>query len=241
MNCRRIRRELIELFRFGGLDLRSAPHLDHLAGCRACRDEVGFDRALVRQLRVALAERVGETAPSPDAWATILARAQVPERGLRAWLRGHSVAIAARLRTATAVSAVAFAGLIAAGTSATVTGPSYATTSAASELLAERFESGPARPVAPVFSSAADFPATYLGGRSSIGRPEMHVSLGLQYSEPRRVVVDDLPEFIFVVRPGISSIDATATAVMAESGQPGEAVDGALTAPAARPQVATLQ
>lgn len=114
MSCRRLRRELIELFRFGGLDWRSAPHLDHLADCRSCRDEVGLDRLLVQQLRVALAERVEGAAPSGDAWAAIVARAQEPGGGLATLLRRHVVGLSSGLRTATAVSAIGLAVVMAA-------------------------------------------------------------------------------------------------------------------------------
>ena len=78
MSCRRICRELLWLARFGEFGPSSAPHLDHLAGCSACRDEVGFDRALVQQLRLALAERIASDEPSPSAWDVILERAPRP-------------------------------------------------------------------------------------------------------------------------------------------------------------------
>jgi hypothetical protein len=122
MSCSRLRRELLDLFRFGELDGRSAPHLDHLVACRACRDEVGLDRALVQQLRVALAERVAGTAPSPEVWPIILRRAQAPPSGLGAWLRSHWTMLANRLRIATAVSAVALAALVASGQDVTQPG-----------------------------------------------------------------------------------------------------------------------
>jgi len=143
MNCRRICRELVELVRFGELDRRSAPHLDHLAACRACRDEVGFDRALVQQLRVALAERVDAAAPSPQAWFMILERAQSPDAGLRGWLRGHAALLAARLRTATAVSATALAFVIAAGTQVSVSQPGAADPAWEQSGAGEAFEQGP--------------------------------------------------------------------------------------------------
>ena len=79
MSCRRIRRELLWLVRFGAFDAGSAPHLDHLAGCQDCRDEVGLDRALVRQLRTALDARIGDASPSPSAWDGVLARMRQPE------------------------------------------------------------------------------------------------------------------------------------------------------------------
>ena len=112
MNCPRVCRELRWLVRFGELGPDSQPHLDHLADCSACRDEVGFDRAMVQQLRIALAERIGGMAPSADAWERILRRAQAPEPAttrLRMW----SAAILGRLRTATAVAGTGLALVLA--------------------------------------------------------------------------------------------------------------------------------
>ena len=89
MSCRRVSRELIERFRFGELDRRSAPHLDHLVGCGRCQEEIGFDRALVRQLRRALAERIAASEPSPLAFAAVRERALREEQrhawSVRAW------------------------------------------------------------------------------------------------------------------------------------------------------------
>ena len=78
MSCRRVRRELLEHFRFGELDVRAAPHLDHLRGCVACRDDVGLDRSVVRNLQRALAERIADAAPSPTAFEAIRRRALEP-------------------------------------------------------------------------------------------------------------------------------------------------------------------
>jgi hypothetical protein len=75
VDCRRAARELIEFFRFGELDARSAPHLEHLEVCLACRQEVGLDRELVIQLHRALGARVDGHAPSPGAWLAIRRRA----------------------------------------------------------------------------------------------------------------------------------------------------------------------
>lgn len=124
MSCRRICRELLELVRFGHLDPRSGPHLDHLADCRSCRDEVGFDRALVQQLRLALVERVESAAPPVGAWEVIRERAQAPEVGILRWLRGHAAVLVTRLRTATAVAATTLALVIAGGTQVAITQPS---------------------------------------------------------------------------------------------------------------------
>ena len=79
MSCARIAREVIEFFRFGDLDARSAPHLDHLAVCAACRDEVGLDRELVVALQRAIGARVDGHAASPGAWLEIRRRALQPE------------------------------------------------------------------------------------------------------------------------------------------------------------------
>lgn len=113
MSCRRICRELLWLARFGELGPRSQPHLDHLVGCRGCRDEVGFDREMVRQLRVALAERVEGLQPSSTAWEGILRRAQAPEPGrFAAWWQ-RSLGLVSRLRTATAMAGTGLALVLA--------------------------------------------------------------------------------------------------------------------------------
>ena len=144
MSCRRICRELLWLARFGEFGPSSAPHLDHLAGCRHCRDEVGFDRELVRQLQLALAERIEQAAPSPAAWGVILERAQAPERGI-GFLRGRAGALAARLRTATAITAMALAGIIATSTQVAITHPESgsAETEVLSTSAGELFERQP--------------------------------------------------------------------------------------------------
>ena len=117
MSCRRICRELVELFRFGELDRRSAPHLEHLAACRSCRDEVGFDRELVDRLRTALAQRVEHPGPSGSAFAAILARAQSDEpSSWRRWLPLNPGLLAERLRAASGVAVVGLAVLLTTGT-----------------------------------------------------------------------------------------------------------------------------
>lgn len=112
MRCSKAIRELLWLSRFGELGPSSQPHLDHLAGCTSCRDEVGFDRAMVQQLRIALAERVEMAEPSPRAWETILARAQLPEPR-RGWLSHWSSGLVGRLRVATAMAGTGLAVMVA--------------------------------------------------------------------------------------------------------------------------------
>jgi hypothetical protein len=102
-------RELLWLARFGELGPDSQPHLDHLTTCRGCRDEIGFDRAMVEQLRAALAERIANAAPSPRVWESIRARASAPEPRSIGW-RAWSSALVGRLRlTALAASGLALA------------------------------------------------------------------------------------------------------------------------------------
>lgn len=75
MSCSRVRREILEHFRFRAeLGPGSSPHLAHLESCAACREEVGIDRALVEQLRRALRERVEGGAPSAAAWDQVRRR-----------------------------------------------------------------------------------------------------------------------------------------------------------------------
>jgi hypothetical protein len=110
MSCRRIRRELLWLVRFGDFDVGSAPHLEHLAGCQDCRDEVGLDRALVRQLRTALAARIGDATPSPSAWEGVLARMRQPEpRATRPW----TTRLAGLLRAGSAMAGASLALIVA--------------------------------------------------------------------------------------------------------------------------------
>lgn len=116
MRCRRICRELLWLTRFGELGPSSQPHLDHLAGCRSCRDEVGFDRAMVEQLRIALAARIDGAVPSPTAWDRILARAQAPEPPAAARLWEWSSGLVGRLRMATAMAGTGLALVLALNT-----------------------------------------------------------------------------------------------------------------------------
>lgn len=111
MSCGRVRRELLERFRFGELGPESAPHLDHLAHCHACRDEVGTDRALVTQLRRALAARVRDASPPSGAWHGIVREARHSEpRASAGW--GWWSSLVGRLRVATAMAGTGLALLL---------------------------------------------------------------------------------------------------------------------------------
>jgi hypothetical protein len=116
MSCGRIRRELLWLSRFGELDSDSQPHIDHLVGCRSCRDAIGVDRMMVEQLRVALATRVANASPPAGAWERILARAQAPNRGPLARLLGWSARYRGLQRVATAVAGSGLALVLAVNT-----------------------------------------------------------------------------------------------------------------------------
>jgi anti-sigma factor RsiW len=113
MSCRRICRELLSFVRFGELGARSQPHLDHLAGCASCRDEVGYDREMVQRLRTALAARIEGMNLSPQVWEQILRRAQAPDpEPADGWL-GRLGAAAVRRRTTTAMAGTALALVLA--------------------------------------------------------------------------------------------------------------------------------
>jgi hypothetical protein len=84
VSCSKVRRELLEQFRFNEeLGSRSGPHLAHLESCAACREEVGIDRQLVEQLRRALRERVEGSAPSAASWD--LVRIRTVDRPVMPW------------------------------------------------------------------------------------------------------------------------------------------------------------
>ena len=105
MSCRKATRELLQRLRFGEqLDAQSAPHLEHLRTCAACREEVGLDRALVVELQRALRARVEGFAPPETAWDGVRQRA-LAESGPR-WMAWFS-RISTGLRAAGAVAAVA--------------------------------------------------------------------------------------------------------------------------------------
>jgi hypothetical protein len=70
-----MRRQLVDRVRFGDIAGCSAAQLDHLDGCNGCRDEIGVDQAVVRQVRRALQARVAGRSASPEAFAQIRRRA----------------------------------------------------------------------------------------------------------------------------------------------------------------------
>jgi hypothetical protein len=109
MSCHRVRRALLWMTRFGEFGPDSQLHLDHLSGCRACRDEVGCDRETVRLLRAALAARVDGMEPSSGVWEQVRALAQQPEpaRSRWPWRRASDVMAIGRSLTAMAGTGLA--------------------------------------------------------------------------------------------------------------------------------------
>lgn len=84
MSCSQARRELLEYFALGeDLTPQSAPHLAHLESCADCRREMGIDRGLVRNLRLALQARVEGHAPSGASWERV--RSRTVDRPARPW------------------------------------------------------------------------------------------------------------------------------------------------------------
>jgi hypothetical protein len=208
MRCRRICRELLWLARFGEFGPSSAPHLDHLAQCGNCRDEVGFDRALVQQLRTALAERIANDEPSAGAWSVILERAQTPERGIGAFLHDQLVAMAARLRTATAITAVALAGIIATTTQVSITHPEAgsAETEVVRNSAGEQFER---QPLLPRPRGNAPVPVTYVVSAAP-SDPELAflVSASMPSVAPAPATTEQTVEPVPAPAPGASTIES---------------------------------
>ena len=125
MSCHRVRRALLGMTRFGEFGPDSELHLDHLSACRPCRDEVGCDRELIRQLRVALAARVEGMEPRATVWDQVRVLAQQPERARFRWpWRRASDAIGVS-RSLTAMAGTGLALVLALNTQVvTVTQPS---------------------------------------------------------------------------------------------------------------------
>jgi len=108
MSCRRIRRELLDLLRFGDPGARANAYLGHVERCQACQDEVAADRALARELRQALRERVDGFEPSPAVWRGIRLRAADPEPE-RGGFVGSLIAAGRAVRVMVPVAAVVLA------------------------------------------------------------------------------------------------------------------------------------
>ncbi len=205
MTCRRVRRELLDTVRFGELGPGSAAHLAHLAGCRACRDDVGFDRALVAQLRRALTARVEPFSPPSRAWYAILAEAQRPEppTGVWAW----SAAFVGRLRTATAMAGTGLALLLALNMEVVPVTPAAAAPAVEAEELTlqpvPRLVTGRTTLVA-----LANLSDSIGGGERSVPDPELELMQADTRVAPRPPVSDSAPvdggattELRLVVRP----------------------------------------
>jgi hypothetical protein len=119
-----MRRQLLDRVRLGDVGDCSPAQLDHLDGCHGCRDEIGVDQAVVRQVRRALRARVAGRSPSPDAFAHIRRRAlagalvapdapaAAPRRGSR-W--GRLLQLRTPLRTLAAGSALALIAVVSSG------------------------------------------------------------------------------------------------------------------------------
>lgn len=140
MSCNRVRRELLWMSRFGELGPDSGEHLDHLAACRTCRDEIGFDREMVRQLRRALAVRIEGMEPSARAWEQVRVLAQQPERRGFPWPWRRPVDTLAVRRTLTAMAGTGLAVVLAFNTDVVPVSIPRAETSTPSATIVERAE-----------------------------------------------------------------------------------------------------
>jgi hypothetical protein len=166
MSCRDVRRVVSEYCLFGEHDELTAPHLDHLSSCRSCQDEAGVDRALVRELRRALAARVENAAPSAAVWQSVLRRAQ-EESAAAGWRQRLAAAwgsligpapLVARLRTASVLSTMALAVLMVNGQSSmpTLPAPSAPPPQVPSLNQFERQPVGPMRIELPVANTTVE-------------------------------------------------------------------------------------
>lgn len=84
MSCSQARHELFEYFALGEeLTPHSAPHLAHLESCADCRREMGIERELVHNLRLALRARVEGHGPSESTWEQV--RSRTVDHPARPW------------------------------------------------------------------------------------------------------------------------------------------------------------
>jgi anti-sigma factor RsiW len=110
MSCRRVRRELLDLLRFGDPSSRADAYLGHVERCPECQHEVAVDSGLARELRSALRARVDGFEPSPAVWRGIRLRAADPEPALGGWL-GSLVAAGRAVRVMVPVAAIMLAAV----------------------------------------------------------------------------------------------------------------------------------
>jgi hypothetical protein len=238
MSCRRICRELLWLARFGEFGPSSQPHLDHLAMCRGCRDEVGFDRAMVEQLRRALAERIADAAPSARAFDRILARTQVPEPrpAIRLWER--STALIGRLRFATAMAGTGLALVLALNMN--VIPIAVPATDGGGGAEAATLQQVPR--MLPARSSLAELIRTWGGSEPGASRPDADAVLTVGGRVPAARSDDDgiasssgQTELRLVVRAVQVPDMGGGTSATVAAGEPAAASDDAGEPPAGRP------
>lgn len=148
MGCSQVQHELLEHFALHEeLGPRSWPHLAHLETCAGCRDEIGVDRELVRQLRRALRARVEGSAPSAAAWRHV--RRRTVDRPAQPWTL-RLVRWGGTLSAATVAAVMMFAVVTAPGTGLISSAESPFVASAARRALAPVDESSwPAAYVSP--------------------------------------------------------------------------------------------
>jgi anti-sigma factor RsiW len=111
MSCRRVRRELLDLLRFGDASSRADAYLDHVERCPDCQHEVAVDSGLARELRQALRVRVDGYEPSPAVWRGIRLRAADPEPALEGWA-GAVIAAGRGVRVMVPVAAIMLAAVV---------------------------------------------------------------------------------------------------------------------------------
>jgi anti-sigma factor RsiW len=110
MSCRRIRRELLDLLRFGDPSSRTDTYLGHVERCPDCQHEVAVDTRLARELRLALRARVDAYEPSPAVWRGIRLRAADPEPAREGWT-GALIAAGRAVRVMVPVAAIMLAAV----------------------------------------------------------------------------------------------------------------------------------
>jgi hypothetical protein len=205
MSCRRICRELLSFVRFGELGPRSQPHLDHLAGCPSCRDEVGYDREMVQRLRMALAARIEGMDPPPQAWEQILRRAQAPDpEPVDGWL-GRLGAAAVRRRTATAMAGTALALVLALNMEVVSIMPAITTDASMEAVVTDADGTSSQRWARPsAFGSTAATVAEAVGPRAIvISQPEVRMTgivAGLTPPSAAAAPPEPAPEVLVVFR-----------------------------------------